>query len=54
MTIETDDATERKRAPITPNWKLDISPIFGETSKIELNIRKTASGCILLYLINAT
>lgn len=28
MTMETDDATERNRAPITPSWKLDISPIF--------------------------
>jgi len=28
MTMETDDATERNRAPITPNWKLDISPIL--------------------------
>jgi len=28
MTMETDDATERNRAPITPNWKLDFSPIL--------------------------
>lgn len=28
MTIETEDATERKSAPITPNWNLAISPIF--------------------------
>uniref|UniRef100_A0A2P2N194 Uncharacterized protein n=1 Tax=Rhizophora mucronata TaxID=61149 RepID=A0A2P2N194_RHIMU len=28
MTMETDDATERKSAPITPTWKLDISPIL--------------------------
>lgn len=28
ITMETDDATERNRAPITPNWKLDISPIL--------------------------
>lgn len=28
MTMETDEATERNNAPITPNWKFDISPIF--------------------------
>lgn len=28
ITMETDDATERKSAPITPSWKPDISPIF--------------------------
>lgn len=28
MTMETEEATERNSAPITPNWKFDISPIF--------------------------
>lgn len=28
MTMDTEDATERKSAPTTPNWKPDISPIF--------------------------
>jgi hypothetical protein len=37
MTMETDDATERKSAPITPNWKVDISPIFDKIKKRNRN-----------------
>lgn len=28
ITMDTDDATERNSAPITPNWKPVISPIL--------------------------
>lgn len=30
MTMDTDDATDRNSAPITPNWMLDISPMKKE------------------------
>lgn len=28
MTMETEEATERNNAPITPIWNFPISPIF--------------------------
>lgn len=43
MTMETDEATERNNAPITPNWYPDISPIWSSLifkKKIKLNIKK--------------
>lgn len=33
MTMDTDDATERNNAPITPNWAPGISPIFHEVEE---------------------
>lgn len=33
MTMETDEATDRNSAPTTPNWKLDISPIYDKMMK---------------------
>lgn len=39
MTMETDDATERNNAPITPNWKPDNSPIFCE-ARNEMSMTK--------------
>ena len=38
MTIDTEEATARNRAPITINWKLDISPIFQYYATLHLAI----------------
>ena len=46
--METDEATERNSAPITPNWKLDISPIFAANifSRVLLNAG------VKVYIVN--
>ena len=42
ITMDTEDATERKSAPTTPSWKFEISPI--SDVKVEtINQTKQAS-----------
>lgn len=43
MTMETEDATDKKSAPMTPNWKFEISPISDQM--IETNNQSRIRSC---------